>query len=52
MRSRAPERDLLLKTAQNRKEILQEAIKEANELTAIFTATGKTARQNNPKNHR
>jgi len=30
-------------------EILQVAIKEADELTAIFTASGKTARNNNPK---
>ena len=30
-------------------ERLSEAMKEADELTAIFTATGKTARQNNPK---
>jgi len=29
--------------------ILQDAIKEADELTAIFTASGKTARKNNPK---
>lgn len=35
-----------------KKDILQEAKKEANELTAIFTAAGKTARQNNPKNHK
>jgi hypothetical protein len=26
--------------------------KEADELTAIFTASGKTARQNNPKSSR
>jgi four helix bundle protein len=32
-----------------KKEILQDAIKEADELTAIFTASGKTARQKNPK---
>lgn len=31
------------------KDKLQELIKEADELTAIFTASGKTARQNNPK---
>jgi four helix bundle protein len=32
-----------------KKEILQEIVKEADELTAIFTASGKTAKQNNPK---
>lgn len=32
-----------------KKEVLQNAIKEADELTAIFTSAGKTARQNNPK---
>jgi four helix bundle protein len=32
-----------------KKEILQDAIKEADELTAIFTVSGKTARHNNPK---
>jgi four helix bundle protein len=32
-----------------KKEKLQDVLKEADELTAIFTATGKTARQNNPK---
>ena len=31
------------------KEKLIFLIKEADELTAIFTASGKTARQNNPK---
>ncbi len=35
-----------------KEESLQEAKKEANELTAIFTATGKTARQNHPKNQK
>ena len=30
-------------------EKLNDAIKEANELTAIFTASGKTSRLNNPK---
>ena len=30
-------------------EKLQDMLKEADELTAIFTASGKTARQNNPK---
>jgi four helix bundle protein len=32
-----------------KKETLQEAAREANELTAIFTSAGKTARQNHPK---
>jgi len=32
-----------------RKELLQDILREANELTAIFTASGKTARQNNAK---
>jgi len=32
-----------------KKEKLQELLKEANDLTAIFTASGKTAKQNNPK---
>jgi four helix bundle protein len=32
-----------------KKEKLRDMLKEANELTAIFTASGKTARQNNPK---
>ena len=32
-----------------KKEILQCIVKEADELTAIFTASGKTARSNNPK---
>ncbi len=32
-----------------KREILQDAIKEADELTAIFTSAGKTACQNNPK---
>jgi len=31
-----------------KKEKFQDIIKEADELTAIFTASGKTARQNNP----
>jgi four helix bundle protein len=31
------------------KEKLQPIIKEADELTAIFTASGKTARQNSPR---
>jgi len=30
-------------------ERLNELLKEADELTAIFTASGKTAKQNNPK---
>ena len=32
-----------------KKERVSDLIKEADELTAIFTATGKTAKQNNPK---
>jgi four helix bundle protein len=32
-----------------KKEKLHNITKEADELTAIFTASGKTARQNNPK---
>ena len=32
-----------------KKEKLQDMVKEADELTAMFTASGKTARQNNPK---
>jgi four helix bundle protein len=32
-----------------KKEKLQDIVKEADELTAIFTASGKTARQNNPQ---
>jgi len=44
--------ELIEETNIFKKEILQEAKKEANELTAIFTAAGKTARQNNPKNHK
>jgi four helix bundle protein len=31
------------------KEILQSIVKEADELTAIFTASGKTAKSNYPK---
>jgi len=30
-------------------ELLMEILKEANELTAIFTASGKTAKQNKPR---
>jgi four helix bundle protein len=41
--------ELIAETNLIKKEILQEAIKEADELTAIFTAAGKTARQNNPR---
>jgi hypothetical protein len=32
-----------------KKEKLQDIVKEADELTAIFTASGKTAKLNNPK---
>jgi hypothetical protein len=52
MSSRATARDLLLKTAKYRDDFLQKAKLEANGLTAIFTAAGKTARQNNPKNNK
>jgi hypothetical protein len=32
-----------------KKDRLTDMIREANELTAIFTATGRTAKQNHPK---
>jgi len=32
-----------------KKEKIEKILKEADELTAIFTSSGKTARQNNPK---
>ena len=41
--------ELILEANLLEKEKLQDLIKEADELTAIFTASGKTARQNNPK---
>jgi four helix bundle protein len=40
--------ELIVEANLLKKEILQDLIKEADELTAIFTASGKTARQNNP----
>jgi four helix bundle protein len=39
--------ELILESNLINKEILPDIIKEANELTAIFTASGKTARHNN-----
>lgn len=41
--------ELILDSHLIKKEILHDIIKEANELTAIFTASGKTARQNSRK---
>ena len=41
--------ELMLESGLVKKERLEPLIKEADELTAIFTASGKTARQNNPK---
>jgi len=41
--------ELMLESGLVKKEKLEPLIKEADELTAIFTASGKTARQNNPK---
>jgi four helix bundle protein len=32
-----------------KKEILKDIVKESDELTAIFTVSGKTAKQNNPQ---
>jgi four helix bundle protein len=40
--------ELIVEANLLKKEILIDLIKEADELTAIFTASGKTARQNNP----
>ena len=40
--------ELIVEANLLKKEILRDLIKEADELTAIFTASGKTARQNNP----
>lgn len=39
--------ELINESGLNKSEILAELIKEANELTAIFTATGKTAKARN-----
>jgi four helix bundle protein len=41
--------ELVLEAGLFKKEELQDVLKEADELTAIFTASGKTARLNNPK---
>ncbi|MFN3918619.1 MAG: four helix bundle protein [Flavobacteriales bacterium] len=41
--------ELIVESGLMKKERLQELIKEADELTAIFTASGKTAKANNPK---
>lgn len=35
-----------------KKEIIEKVKREADELTAIFTSAGKTARLKNPKNHK
>jgi four helix bundle protein len=41
--------ELIEEAALLKKEKLVDLLKEADELTAIFTASGKTARYNNPK---
>jgi four helix bundle protein len=41
--------EMILESKLMEKERLESLINEANELTAIFTASGKTAKQNNPK---
>ena len=41
--------ELIMDSGLLKKEILAEMIREANELTAIFTATGRTAKQNHSK---
>jgi len=41
--------ELIIDTGLLKKERLTDIFNEANELTAIFTATGRTAKQNNPK---
>ena len=41
--------ELIVEADLLKEEKLHVIIKEADELTAIFTASGKTARQNNPK---
>ena len=41
--------ELISESGMINKEKLKPLIKEANELTAIFTASGKTAKNNNPK---
>ncbi len=41
--------ELLIESGIMKKELLEDLLKEANELTAIFTATGKTAKTNRNK---
>jgi four helix bundle protein len=41
--------ELIVESGLLEKGRVQNLIKEADELTAIFTASGKTAKQNNPK---
>lgn len=41
--------ELIVESGLLEKGRLQDLLKEADELTAIFTASGKTAKQNNPK---
>ena len=41
--------EMILEANLMEKERLESLINEANELTAIFTASGRTAKQNNPK---
>ena len=41
--------ELIVEANLLKKEKIKGLIKEADELTAIFTASGKTARNNNPK---
>jgi four helix bundle protein len=41
--------ELIEESSLLKKEKLMDLLKEADELTAIFTASGKTARLNNPK---
>jgi len=43
--------ELILESNLLKKELLRDIIREANELTAIFTASGKTARENTRKQH-
>jgi four helix bundle protein len=41
--------ELLVESGIVKKELLKDLMKEADELTAIFTSSGKTARENNIK---
>jgi four helix bundle protein len=41
--------ELLVESGIVKEELLKDLMKEADELTAIFTASGKTARENNKK---